>query len=224
MSTIHSQPGDLQAKPQRSIWLSATAEQRWRQLTGGRHLISAVPGLLEEEVQNNVSPQLQPAPPLAQALGFADRRKPMYEQCEGDLSSNYNARLVQQAVAVGGSHEEHSQTRGGAAVSAVRPSRQLLEEMFLDPRAPPLPASLQRLAATPFVPPDGEEWQLLNGWHVRISRAEMDQLLAQAEASESGEDDVDSLAETASGLGSDRNQEDRESAHESEKSSDEMCD
>eukprot|EP00928_Gymnodinium_smaydae_P068532 TRINITY_DN516_c1_g1_i2.p1 TRINITY_DN516_c1_g1~~TRINITY_DN516_c1_g1_i2.p1 ORF type:complete len:231 (-),score=30.36 TRINITY_DN516_c1_g1_i2:357-1049(-) len=222
MSSVQGEPSHSQATPQRRIGLSDTAEQRWRQLTGGRHLISAVPGLLEGDVQNNVFNQLQPVPTLAQAMGFASRPRPMYEEYEGETASDSRAHVLQEAIANNSTQDELFHTRGGTAVSAVRPTRQLLDEMFRNPDAPRLPASLQSLAAAgSFVPPAGEEWHVISGWHVRISRAELDQVHARAEASESEEDDLDSLADTAYGSGSDQDREERESAQASERSSDE---
>eukprot|EP00928_Gymnodinium_smaydae_P068533 TRINITY_DN516_c1_g2_i1.p1 TRINITY_DN516_c1_g2~~TRINITY_DN516_c1_g2_i1.p1 ORF type:complete len:229 (-),score=34.89 TRINITY_DN516_c1_g2_i1:215-901(-) len=220
MSTEQDETVD--ATPRRSLGLSATAEQRWRQLTEGRHLIPGVPGLREEDVQNNALNRLQPAPTLAQAMGLADRRRPMYEEDEDEVAPDSSAHILREAVVVNGDRDQYSQTIGGTAVSAARPTQQLLDEMTRDPGAPPLPASLRRLAAAgPFVPPEGEEWHVINGWHVRISRAELDQLLAEAEASESGEEDVDSQADTVYGPGSDRDREEVESVQGSEKSSEE---
>eukprot|EP00928_Gymnodinium_smaydae_P033873 TRINITY_DN2413_c0_g5_i1.p1 TRINITY_DN2413_c0_g5~~TRINITY_DN2413_c0_g5_i1.p1 ORF type:complete len:216 (-),score=41.26 TRINITY_DN2413_c0_g5_i1:293-940(-) len=207
MASGQSEPHKSEAVPQRSIGLSDAAEQRWRELTGGRtHCWSS---------------QLREIPPLAQALGFANRRTTMSEEYEDSVAPSSSAQRSQEAnVLRGGGHGNFRATGGWLA--AARPTLQLLDEVARDPDAPPLPASLLRLIeAGPFVPPEDEEWHIIDGWQVRISREEMEELLARADASESGGDDVDSLADTTCGSGSDPGHEDC-SACESEKSDDEM--
>eukprot|EP00928_Gymnodinium_smaydae_P070034 TRINITY_DN5397_c0_g2_i1.p1 TRINITY_DN5397_c0_g2~~TRINITY_DN5397_c0_g2_i1.p1 ORF type:complete len:258 (+),score=38.51 TRINITY_DN5397_c0_g2_i1:91-774(+) len=212
----------LQAKPHSSIGLSDAAEQRWRQLTGGRHLLPAVAGLLEEDVQNNVRNQLRPVPPLAQTMGFACGRRPM-DQAYEDVTPAAMPHLSR-AVHRGESGDEASTpARSGISMTAARPTQQLLDEMSQDPNSPPLPPLFQSWKdAGPFVPPDGEEWHVIHGWHVRISAAEMQELLEQAEASESeDEDDVDSQTDTTYRFGSACDSEDDESTKGSEQWSDE---
>eukprot|EP00928_Gymnodinium_smaydae_P079012 TRINITY_DN63040_c0_g1_i1.p1 TRINITY_DN63040_c0_g1~~TRINITY_DN63040_c0_g1_i1.p1 ORF type:complete len:127 (+),score=23.88 TRINITY_DN63040_c0_g1_i1:291-671(+) len=95
----------------------------------------------------------------------------------------------------------------GMAMCCARPTQQLLEEMMQNSDAP-LPRSFQKwVGAPPFVPPEDEEWHVISGFHVRISRAELDELLAQAEASESEDGDIDSLADTSVGGSSVRDDE-----------------
>eukprot|EP00928_Gymnodinium_smaydae_P008060 TRINITY_DN12905_c1_g1_i1.p1 TRINITY_DN12905_c1_g1~~TRINITY_DN12905_c1_g1_i1.p1 ORF type:complete len:239 (-),score=33.57 TRINITY_DN12905_c1_g1_i1:596-1237(-) len=192
--------------------LSDAAEQRWRQMSGGRHLFCAVAGVLEEDVQSNACYQIQPVLPLAQAMGFASGRRPMHQEHEDESASTSSAHLSQGANVIRRDDEHDTHTSGGMRISAARPIQQLCDERSQDPNAPPLPPSLQTLVdAGPFVAPDGEEWHELNGWHVRISRSELDELLARAEESDSGEESVDSRADTSVGSGSVFDSEDGES-------------
>eukprot|EP00928_Gymnodinium_smaydae_P072101 TRINITY_DN5551_c0_g1_i1.p1 TRINITY_DN5551_c0_g1~~TRINITY_DN5551_c0_g1_i1.p1 ORF type:complete len:148 (-),score=22.84 TRINITY_DN5551_c0_g1_i1:332-775(-) len=92
----------------------------------------------------------------------------------------------------------------GSIISDVIPTQQLLQDMTRNPNAPPLPASFQRWVDVPFEPPQGEDWHILDGFHVRMSRAEWDELQARAEASsDGGEEDEYSEADTSVGPGSD---------------------
>eukprot|EP00928_Gymnodinium_smaydae_P010727 TRINITY_DN14036_c0_g3_i1.p1 TRINITY_DN14036_c0_g3~~TRINITY_DN14036_c0_g3_i1.p1 ORF type:complete len:209 (-),score=40.77 TRINITY_DN14036_c0_g3_i1:91-717(-) len=193
----------MHATPKRGIGLSDAAEQRWHQMTGGMHLLPAVAGLSEEDVQNNVCNQMQPVLPLAQAMGLAEASRSMQQERNNLPAPAFAAPVPRQA-----------NMRSGVQIAAAVPTQLLSDEWSQDPNAPPLPPSLQRLVdAGPFVPPAGEEWHILNGWHVRISRSELDALLARAEASESEEeeDDGNSRADTSVGRGSHIDSEDGES-------------
>eukprot|EP00928_Gymnodinium_smaydae_P045408 TRINITY_DN30273_c0_g1_i1.p2 TRINITY_DN30273_c0_g1~~TRINITY_DN30273_c0_g1_i1.p2 ORF type:complete len:230 (-),score=33.58 TRINITY_DN30273_c0_g1_i1:277-903(-) len=168
----------LPETPKRSIGLSDAAEERWRRLTGGKHVHS-----------DEYNP-FEPVPPLG-----CERRRIYQEPEDVDVPAcNTRTHLSQEADdSVSADDAESTRTQGGVRMAVAYPTQQLLE----DPTAPPLPPSLQRLLhSRPFIPPRGEDWQIVNGWYVRISRAELDQLLADAEASESGEEDVDSPAST----------------------------
>eukprot|EP00928_Gymnodinium_smaydae_P017438 TRINITY_DN16664_c0_g1_i1.p2 TRINITY_DN16664_c0_g1~~TRINITY_DN16664_c0_g1_i1.p2 ORF type:complete len:116 (+),score=28.08 TRINITY_DN16664_c0_g1_i1:115-462(+) len=89
------------------------------------------------------------------------------------------------------------------------PTQELLEEMTRGPNARPVPRCFQKWLNEPFVPPEGEEWHVVDGFWVQISRAELDRILARAEALEDGDDeDVDSLADTSAGTGSDWDEKD----------------
>eukprot|EP00928_Gymnodinium_smaydae_P058978 TRINITY_DN42201_c0_g1_i1.p1 TRINITY_DN42201_c0_g1~~TRINITY_DN42201_c0_g1_i1.p1 ORF type:complete len:181 (-),score=27.29 TRINITY_DN42201_c0_g1_i1:321-785(-) len=96
------------------------------------------------------------------------------------------------------SQEGTARPRSGMCVGAVIPTQELIENMLRDSDALSLPASFQHWVNVPFVPPDGEEWHVLDGFHVRISRAELDHLLGET-ASESEGEYVDSQAETSVG-------------------------
>eukprot|EP00928_Gymnodinium_smaydae_P012788 TRINITY_DN14665_c0_g1_i5.p3 TRINITY_DN14665_c0_g1~~TRINITY_DN14665_c0_g1_i5.p3 ORF type:complete len:163 (+),score=43.53 TRINITY_DN14665_c0_g1_i5:120-608(+) len=98
-----------------------------------------------------------------------------------------------------------------SGLACAIPTQELLEEMTRGPNAQPLPRSFQRwVNAGPFVPPEGEEWHVLDGFHVRISQAELDAILERAAESDDGEDDVDSLADADTSVGSSSDYDDDE--------------
>eukprot|EP00928_Gymnodinium_smaydae_P008565 TRINITY_DN13111_c0_g1_i1.p1 TRINITY_DN13111_c0_g1~~TRINITY_DN13111_c0_g1_i1.p1 ORF type:complete len:163 (+),score=31.70 TRINITY_DN13111_c0_g1_i1:100-588(+) len=111
-----------------------------------------------------------------------------------------------------------ARSHAGTSLAYAIPTQELIEEMTRDPDAPPLPPSFLRYAnGKPFVPPEGEEWHVVDGFHVRISRAELDELLA----SDSDSEDMGSQADTSVGLASDCG-EGHELRSDIEESSDEM--
>eukprot|EP00928_Gymnodinium_smaydae_P005898 TRINITY_DN12045_c0_g1_i1.p1 TRINITY_DN12045_c0_g1~~TRINITY_DN12045_c0_g1_i1.p1 ORF type:complete len:161 (-),score=30.88 TRINITY_DN12045_c0_g1_i1:371-799(-) len=112
-------------------------------------------------------------------------------------------------------------SRGSFGMGAAIPTPQLLEEMTRDPGAPPLPQSFRKWLLAPFVPPEDEEWHVLNGFYVRMSRAELDQLLANADDSEY-EDDTGSELATSVGDSDNGEGEDREFASVDDESTDEL--
>eukprot|EP00928_Gymnodinium_smaydae_P035739 TRINITY_DN2509_c0_g2_i1.p1 TRINITY_DN2509_c0_g2~~TRINITY_DN2509_c0_g2_i1.p1 ORF type:complete len:211 (-),score=22.89 TRINITY_DN2509_c0_g2_i1:195-827(-) len=204
MSTRASVP----ATPQRSIGLSDAAEQRWLSLTGG--------GVDPQADHNSTGYWLRPAPPLAQAMGMGvSRPRPMFPEDEDDLTPASAMRPAQQASIANRGDEATTRGRVGMGFSAARPTQQLLNELSRDSDAPPLPPHWQRwVGAEPFVPPEGEEWHIVSGFHVRISRADADELRARMEASESAEEDVDSEAATSYCPGSECDSEDGEDGDE----------
>eukprot|EP00928_Gymnodinium_smaydae_P015943 TRINITY_DN15932_c0_g1_i1.p1 TRINITY_DN15932_c0_g1~~TRINITY_DN15932_c0_g1_i1.p1 ORF type:complete len:201 (+),score=21.14 TRINITY_DN15932_c0_g1_i1:70-672(+) len=111
---------------------------------------------------------------------------------------------VQQSVGASSGQDLHQ--REGATIALAYPTHELLEQTAQDHESSPLPNSPERRIDAPtFVPPDGEEWHMLHGFLVRMSRAERDRLLARAEESDSEdeeEDGIDSEADTSVGSGS----------------------
>eukprot|EP00928_Gymnodinium_smaydae_P070033 TRINITY_DN5397_c0_g1_i1.p1 TRINITY_DN5397_c0_g1~~TRINITY_DN5397_c0_g1_i1.p1 ORF type:complete len:224 (+),score=59.76 TRINITY_DN5397_c0_g1_i1:50-673(+) len=181
MASTQSVPMNLSLTTQRNIGLSDASEQRWRQLTEGRHLLSAGAGLLEEEVHNDVRNYLQQGSSLAQVMGFACRPRPMHQEYDDVGTPDSVADLSQEAHLVERDDEDNAQ-------------------------------QLQSLRdVSSFVDPDGEEWHMIDGCYVKLSRAEMQQLIAQAEASESGDEYEESLADTSYCSGSFCGSEDAES-------------
>eukprot|EP00928_Gymnodinium_smaydae_P022195 TRINITY_DN18718_c0_g1_i1.p1 TRINITY_DN18718_c0_g1~~TRINITY_DN18718_c0_g1_i1.p1 ORF type:complete len:141 (-),score=3.65 TRINITY_DN18718_c0_g1_i1:192-554(-) len=120
MASSHSTP--VRATPTRNIGLSDAAEQRWRQMTRGRHLLPAVPGLLEEDVQNNVCNQMQAALPLQRAMGFASARRSMRPVSNSHLSPEDTLSRR--------NGERDAQTSSGIRTSVAYPTRQLCDERF----------------------------------------------------------------------------------------------
>eukprot|EP00928_Gymnodinium_smaydae_P093781 TRINITY_DN78094_c0_g1_i1.p1 TRINITY_DN78094_c0_g1~~TRINITY_DN78094_c0_g1_i1.p1 ORF type:complete len:227 (+),score=36.61 TRINITY_DN78094_c0_g1_i1:33-683(+) len=114
-------------------------------------------------------------------------------------------------VATTGTPEEaNSQLRPGVTIAFACPSQAFLEAAR-HPDAPPLPPSMMRFAEQNFVPPDGEEWHLVNGFYVRIPRSELDRIMARADAIDNGEEDsTDSGASGSTRVGSDREDDDPE--------------
>eukprot|EP00928_Gymnodinium_smaydae_P009707 TRINITY_DN13631_c1_g1_i1.p1 TRINITY_DN13631_c1_g1~~TRINITY_DN13631_c1_g1_i1.p1 ORF type:complete len:195 (+),score=43.13 TRINITY_DN13631_c1_g1_i1:66-650(+) len=139
-------------------------------------------------------------------IGLSDAAEQRWQQLTGGAHLLENLYRPQPQ---GNVQELHR--RGGATVAHAFPTPELLEQLSQNPDAPPLPESIQRqIYASPFVPPEGEEWHVLHGFLVRMSRAERDRLLARAEASDSEEDEedeeeddgIDSEADTSVGSGS----------------------
>eukprot|EP00928_Gymnodinium_smaydae_P012766 TRINITY_DN14650_c0_g2_i5.p1 TRINITY_DN14650_c0_g2~~TRINITY_DN14650_c0_g2_i5.p1 ORF type:complete len:235 (-),score=36.23 TRINITY_DN14650_c0_g2_i5:229-897(-) len=188
----------LVQKPlKRSIGLSDAAEQRWREMNGGEHLLPTVAGLLEEHVQDNACKQRQPVLPLAQAMGPACGRRSMSEQRGNVVVAASSAHLPQEFIRMNRDDGQDTQTRSGIRVPAALQTQQLYEESSRAYDGPPLPPSLQRLVDA-----------VLNGWRVRITQSQLDDLLTQVEASDSGEEEVDSQADTSVGPGSASDSED----------------
>eukprot|EP00928_Gymnodinium_smaydae_P047580 TRINITY_DN31767_c0_g1_i1.p1 TRINITY_DN31767_c0_g1~~TRINITY_DN31767_c0_g1_i1.p1 ORF type:complete len:207 (-),score=27.87 TRINITY_DN31767_c0_g1_i1:481-1101(-) len=169
------------------VGLSDAAEQRWQQLTHGKHLLESLYHPPQPDI-HAPGCLVQRAESLSSTL-FEDKHVFRSETC------------VQEDAAARSGPEQ--QSRQGLSIAHAHPTQQLLEELSHNHESPSLPDFLQRqINAQPFVPPDGEEWNMLNGFLVRMSRAEVDQLLARAEASESEEDGIDSEADTSIGFGS----------------------
>eukprot|EP00928_Gymnodinium_smaydae_P036082 TRINITY_DN25267_c0_g6_i1.p1 TRINITY_DN25267_c0_g6~~TRINITY_DN25267_c0_g6_i1.p1 ORF type:complete len:198 (-),score=25.34 TRINITY_DN25267_c0_g6_i1:269-862(-) len=177
-----------QESPQQStIGLSDVAEQRWRQLTGGKHLL--------EGVYMQAPPKHHDTDFYAQRLGFASRGGDQKQNQDDDFVPAFEP---QSATTASGGRD--SRPREGVRVALAYPTQQFIQEMSQNPNAPLLPSTMRD--APPFVPPEGEEWHIIEGFYVRMSRAELDQLLARADASDSEDEDIDSLADTSVGGGS----------------------
>eukprot|EP00928_Gymnodinium_smaydae_P012765 TRINITY_DN14650_c0_g2_i3.p1 TRINITY_DN14650_c0_g2~~TRINITY_DN14650_c0_g2_i3.p1 ORF type:complete len:230 (-),score=20.13 TRINITY_DN14650_c0_g2_i3:272-925(-) len=195
MASFESAP--VQTPLKSSIGLSDAAEQRWREMNGREHLLPNVAGLLEEHIQDKARKQMQSVLPLAQAVGPACGRRSMSEQRGNVVAAGSSAQLPQESIRMNRDDGRDSQMRSGIRVPATLQTRQLYEESSRAYDGPPLPPSLQRLVDA-----------VLHGWRVRISQSQLDELLTRVEASDSGEEEVDSQADTSVGPGSASDSED----------------
>eukprot|EP00928_Gymnodinium_smaydae_P090445 TRINITY_DN7423_c1_g1_i1.p1 TRINITY_DN7423_c1_g1~~TRINITY_DN7423_c1_g1_i1.p1 ORF type:complete len:159 (-),score=39.93 TRINITY_DN7423_c1_g1_i1:266-742(-) len=137
--------------------------------------------------------------PQQRSVGLSDAAEQRWRQHLDRASAGASSQASQQLTAP---------SSNGMGFAAAIPTQELLEDMMRGPNAPPLPKCFQKWWNAPFVPPEGEEWHVLEGFYVKMSRAELDALLAHAEESDSEDDDVDSLADTSVGTGSDCGDED----------------
>eukprot|EP00928_Gymnodinium_smaydae_P036081 TRINITY_DN25267_c0_g5_i1.p1 TRINITY_DN25267_c0_g5~~TRINITY_DN25267_c0_g5_i1.p1 ORF type:complete len:211 (-),score=30.88 TRINITY_DN25267_c0_g5_i1:277-909(-) len=180
----------VQEASEGSLGLSEVAEQRWRQLTGGKHLFAYVYNPTQRDAHDGGSI----AEPLSTSSGSQTPTHAENEDMSASVPDEQESATVSNARPV-----RSTQT---TVAHWARPTQQLLDEMMQNSDGP-LPCHFQECAyAPPFVPPEDEEWHVIAGFHVRISRAELDEVLAHAEASGSEDEDLDSLADTSVGFGS----------------------
>eukprot|EP00928_Gymnodinium_smaydae_P064422 TRINITY_DN4774_c0_g1_i1.p1 TRINITY_DN4774_c0_g1~~TRINITY_DN4774_c0_g1_i1.p1 ORF type:complete len:232 (+),score=35.41 TRINITY_DN4774_c0_g1_i1:115-810(+) len=223
MTSNESTSVPSQAPSHRGIGLSDVAEQRWLQMMGATcqsPLVFPELGSLSQRLgftslgrrpmhpeDENVVSHLSQNPPIH---GVNASSAEAQQRTGDDLQASLEAANGDEAERTNGAGAQDASLSGGVRTRTVRvahayPTQQLLDDMFRNRDVVPLPPSFQSWA--PFVPPADEEWHVLDGYYVRMSRAELDELLARADGSES-EEDILSLADTSVGPGSD-NQDER---------------
>eukprot|EP00928_Gymnodinium_smaydae_P049144 TRINITY_DN3295_c0_g1_i1.p1 TRINITY_DN3295_c0_g1~~TRINITY_DN3295_c0_g1_i1.p1 ORF type:complete len:252 (-),score=19.89 TRINITY_DN3295_c0_g1_i1:242-922(-) len=223
---INDTPGmPLPTSSQYRIGLSNSAEQRWRQMMG---VASQSPLVLPTSL--SLSHRLGYSSPRRRSLDSEDEEQAPHSFQAPHQVASVSYLEQRRGYQFAGGSSSSSRVRFQAGDDETAPDFRSSdddddddedeEEMYSSAgtrrtvrvaqvRSPPSfgsPAS--------FVPPDGEEWHLLDGYYVRMSRAELDEVLARAEASDS-EADMISLADTSVGPDSD---EDDELAEDSEAS------
>eukprot|EP00928_Gymnodinium_smaydae_P074914 TRINITY_DN5792_c0_g2_i1.p1 TRINITY_DN5792_c0_g2~~TRINITY_DN5792_c0_g2_i1.p1 ORF type:complete len:292 (-),score=22.86 TRINITY_DN5792_c0_g2_i1:118-906(-) len=180
--------------------LSDAAEQRWRQLMGGKQSFPYV----DDSTQFNVHGANGSVLDSEFTPGTKSAMHP-----HDDAVCAF-ARGTQEGVA-GGSGLEPFSLEGGSTAWAF--THLFLDDMFEDVYAQPMPQSFHRCVDTPpVVPPEPipqepQEWFVIAGYRVRMTRTEFDNMLADMEESGS-EGDSECLSDTSVGYDSVRDDDD----------------